>query len=278
MKSVLRFSSHFLTNQLAWYGYTNADAVVAGRVLGKIALGEYTLAWTIICAPGDKILAIFGRVMPMVLAKVQEDKQALRRYFFLFTEVLTFLIVPATLGLGLIARDFILIVFGSKWASAVVPLQLLCGFMAIHIIAAPTDRLLQATGDARFPARCRFIMLLVLPTAFYLSGTHWGTIGIAAMWIVVYPALLMPMFARVFRKLGVTIRDYISVVGPTLVSAVCMALAVLTLRAFAPPVWSLPIRFTFEVICGAAAFAIAAFSIQRRRLGVLIDFARAIRT
>ena len=63
IKPAIAFSSHFLTNQLAWYGYTNADFVVAGRILGKIALGEYTLAWTIVCAPGDKILSIFGRVI-----------------------------------------------------------------------------------------------------------------------------------------------------------------------------------------------------------------------
>jgi O-antigen/teichoic acid export membrane protein len=277
VKSTLNFSSHFLTNQLAWYGYSNADFVVAGRILGKLALGQYNLAWTIVCAPGDKILSIFGRVMPMVLANVQRDLQALRRYFLLFTEVLAILIIPVSVGLFLVADDFVVLVFGAKWAAAVVPLQLLSFYMAIHVVAAPTDHLLQSTGDARFPARCRFVMLAILPVAFYLSGNHWGTAGIAAMWLVVYPVLLIPIFAKTFRKLGISVRDYAATIGPTLISAALMVLVVLAIRASAPAAWPLSSRFALQVLSGVAAFSVAALFIQRRRLAVLAEFVRNIR-
>jgi PST family polysaccharide transporter len=277
LKSTLTFSSHFLTNQLAWYGYTNADFVVAGRILGNFALGQYNLAWMIICAPGDKILSIFGRVMPMVLANVQRDTQALRRYFLLFTEVLGILIIPVSAGLALVAHDFVTLVFGAKWAAAVVPLQLLAFYMAIHVVAAPTDHLLQSTGEARFPARCRFVMLVILPTAFYLSGTRWGTSGIAAIWLLVYPLLLVPLFARTFRKLGITVRDYAATIGPTLLSAALMVVVVLAVRATAPAAWPLVSRFALQVIGGAAAFSVAVLFIQRRRVAVLADFVRTIR-
>ena len=276
LKATLKFSSHFLTNQLAWYGYTNADFVVAGRILGKIALGEYNLAWNIICAPGDKIMSIFGRVMPMVLANVQRDVHALRRYFLLFTEALGILIIPTAVGLALVARDFVLLVFGAKWAAAVLPLQLLCIFMAIHILGTPTDRLLQSIGQASFPARCRFVMLVALPAAFYLSGSRWGTSGIAAMWIVVYPLLLIPMFIRAFRSIGITLREYAVTLAPTLLSAALMVLAVLGVQALSIP--TLAARFSTEVASGAAAFIGSALLIQRRRIRVLTDFVRAVRT
>src|SRR5256712_686008 len=278
VKSTLTFSSHFLTNQLAWYGYTNADFIVAGRILGKLALGEYTLAWTIVSAPGAKIMSIFGRVMPMVLANVQRDVLALRRYFLLFTEALAILIVPPSVGLAIVADDFVLLVFGAKWAAAAVPLQLLCFYMAIHIVGTATDRLLQSTGQASFPARCRFVMLVILPTVFYLSGIRWGRVGIAAMWVLVYPLLLIPMFARAFRTVGITVRDYTATVGPTLLSTALMVLVVLVVRAVAPAAWPLPSRFALQVVSGAAAFIVAALFIQRRRLGVLADFRGAIRT
>jgi O-antigen/teichoic acid export membrane protein len=277
LKPALKFSSHFLTGQLAWYGYTNADFVVAGRVLGRIALGEYTLAWTLICAPGDKIMAVFGRVMPIVLANVQRDSQALRRYFLLFSEVLAMLIVPASVGLALVARDFVLLVFGAKWAAAVVPLQLLCFFMAFHILGTPADRLLQATGQASFTARCRFVMLAILPLAFYFAGIRGGTVGIAAIWLAVYPFLLVPMYVRVFRTLGISLRDYFACVGPALLSAALMAVVVATIRLLASERWPLAFRFSLETACGAAAFIAAALLIQRKRLGLLADLLRAIR-
>src|SRR5438093_2651240 len=274
LKSTLKFSVHFLTSQLAWYGYTNADFVVAGRVLGKVALGEYTLAWTIISAPGEKIMAIFGRVMPMVLANVQRDTQALRRYFLLFTEVLAILIVPAAVGLALVANDFVLLVFGAKWAAAVAPLQLLCLYMAMHILVTPADRLLQATGRANFAARCGFLLLAVLPVAFYFGGRQWGTSGIAAMWVIVYPFLLIPLYARAFRILGIGVSEYLTAIGPTVLSTAVMALVVFAVRTVSLP---LALRFTFEVACGAAAFVMVGLLIQRRRLSVLADFVRTIR-
>src|SRR5204863_5675842 len=140
------------------------------------------------------------------------------------------LIIPASAGLALVAHDFVMLVFGAKWAAAVFPLQLLAFYMAIHVVAAPTDHLLQSTGEARFPARCRFVMLVILPTAFYFSGTRWGTSGIAAVWLLLYPLLLIPLFARTFRKLGISVRDYAATIGPTLLSAALMVAVVLTVR------------------------------------------------
>src|SRR6266568_1771985 len=114
-------------------------------------------------------------------------------------------------------------------------------------------------------------MLVILPTAFYLSGTRWGTSGIAAIWILVYPLLLIPMFARTFRRLGISVRDYTATVAPTLFSAALMVLVVLGVRAVAPGEWSLSSRFALQIVSGAAAFLLAMLFIQRRRLGVLAD-------
>jgi len=278
LKSTLAFSSHFLMGQLAWYGYSNADFVVAGRVLGGTALGQYTLAWTLTSAPADKIMAVFGRVMPTMLAAVQRDSAALKRYFFLFTETLGILIVPASAGLALVAPDFVLLVFGSKWAAAVVPLQLLCFYTAIHILGTVTTPVLQVTGQASFPARCGVVTLAILPPAFFISGSHWGTVGIAAIWLSIYPLFLVPVYLRVFRTLEIRLRDYLECLRPTLVSVALMAIVVLTIRTLMSSAWPLAIRFTAQVASGAAAFVAAALFIQRRRLTALADFLRTIRS
>ena len=278
LKSTLGFSANFLVGQLAWYGYSNADFVVAGRVLGKIALGEYTLAWTLTSAPADKIMAVFGRLMPTMLAAAQRDIDALRRYFLLFTEALAILIVPTSVGLALVAPDFVLLVFGAKWAAAVVPLQLLCAYTAIHILGTPTTPVLQVTGQASFPARCGVATLLLLPPAFYFAGSRWGTIGVATIWLSVYPLVLIPVFFKTFRTLRIGIRDYVAALTPTLMSAAAMAAIVLTIQHSAPSTWSLAARFSFEVVSGAAVFIGAALFLQKRRLSALADFVRTIRS
>ncbi|HEV8657044.1 MAG TPA: lipopolysaccharide biosynthesis protein, partial [Thermoanaerobaculia bacterium] len=274
----LTFSSHFLAAQLAYYGYMNADFVVAGRVLGKIALGEYTLAWNLTSALGDKIMAIFGRVMPTMLAAVQRDVETLRRYFLLYTEALSILIIPGSVGLSLVARDFILLVFGAKWSAAVVPAQLLCLYTAIRIPAIPTMPVLQVTRQASFPARWCFATLAILTPLFCVAGSRWGTVGIAAIWLSVYPLLLVPVYMRVSRTVGISLRDYAACVGPTLVSVAFMTLIVLATRALTPASGSLAFRFSLEVAAGAASFVGAGLFFYRKRLGVLTEFVRTLRS
>ncbi len=278
LKSTLTFSSHFLMGQLAWYGYSNADFLIAGRVLGRVALGEYSLAWTLTNTPGDKIMSIFGRLMPTMFAAVQRDVEALRRYFFLFTEALAILIVPMSVGLALVARDFVLLVFGVKWSAAIVPLQLLCCYSSIHLLAVPLAPVLQVKGQASFPMRMAFYALAILPPAFYFSGVRWGTVGVAAIWLAVYPLILLPIYARVFSTLEIGLGEYFARLGPTILSAAVMTVVVMSIRMLAPSAWPLAMRFGLQVACGAAAFVASALFIQRRRLGLLADFLRTIRS
>jgi PST family polysaccharide transporter len=277
LKSALTFSSQLIMGQLAWYGYSNADFLVAGRVLGKIALGEYTLAWTITGTPGDKIMNVFGRIMPAMFAAVKHDIEALRRYFFLFTEALAILIVPASVGLLLVARDLVLLVFGAKWSAAIIPLQLLACYSSIHLLATPLTPALQVTGQASYPMRWAFYAIVFLPLGFYFSGLRWGTAGIAAMWLVVYPLILVPIYARAFKTLGIRIREYLTCLWPTLGAVAFMTVIVVMLRMLLPSTWPLALRFSLQVSSGAASFAAMGFLLQRRRLGVLADFLRAIR-
>lgn len=278
LQSTLTFSSKLLMGQVAWYGYSNADFLMAGRVLGRVALGEYTLAWTLTSTPGEKIMSIFGRVMPTMFAAVQRDVAALRRYFLLFTEALAILIVPASVGLALVAPDFVLLVFGAKWAAAIVPLQVLCCYASIHILATPLTPVLQVKGQAGFPMRMGFYALAILPPAFYFSGARWGTVGIAAIWLVVYPLILVPIYARTFRTLGIGVGDYLTCIGPTVFSAAFMTAVVLAMQTLAPSAWPVALRFGLQVASGAAAFAAAGLFLHRRRLGVLTDFLRTIRS
>jgi O-antigen/teichoic acid export membrane protein len=278
LKPTLTFSSQLLLGSLAWYGYSNADFLVAGRVLGRTALGEYTLAWTMSTTPGDKIMSMFGGVMPTMFAAVKHDVHALRRYFFLFSEGMANLVVPMALGLALVAHDFVLLAFGAKWSAAILPLQLLCCYLPIHMLSVLLAPVLQVQGDAKYPMRLGLYTLATLPPAFYLAGTRWGTVGIAAVWLAVYPLILLPVFARVFRTLGIRVTEYFAHLRPILGSAAVMSVVVLTIRALLPRDWPLALLFSIQVASGAAAYVAATLFLQKERLKVLTDFFRAARS
>jgi hypothetical protein len=86
------------------------------------------------------------------------------------------------------------------------------------------------------------------------------------------------MFARAFRTIGIGLREYVATLSPTLCSTAVMVAAVMTIRAVAPASWPLAARFAAQVVIGASAFFAAALLIQRRRLTVLADFVRTVRS
>src|SRR5579862_5568383 len=63
-----------------------SDSVVIGRTLGESPLGAYGLASNLASTPSDKIGALIMRVTGPLFARVQHDKDLLRRYFLIFTE------------------------------------------------------------------------------------------------------------------------------------------------------------------------------------------------
>jgi len=99
----LKFSRQVILSRVTWYAYENADFAVAGRVLGGVELGNYTVAWNISSAPLEKIANLVTGVTPAYFSAVQTDKSELRRYLLRLTEILSFVTVPASIGLALVA-------------------------------------------------------------------------------------------------------------------------------------------------------------------------------
>jgi len=174
-----------------------------------------------------------------------------------------------------VAHDVVLLLFGPKWSAAVVPAELLSVYTAIHIPAIPTMPLLQVTGQASYPPRWGFVTLAALVPLFYAAGSRWGTVGIAGVWLSVYPILLTPVYARVFKTLGIGLRAYLSCVTPTLVAVAFMAVVVVLVRLSSVS-WPLAVRCATEIASGVLAFVIAGFFCYRSRRAILADFLRTV--
>src|SRR5262245_5130906 len=93
----ITFGSHLLLSRIAWYGYSNIDSTLVGRVLGKAALGAYTLSLTFATIPVTEVSFLVGRVVPGVFSTVQGERRGLRRYFLMLTEAISYVTLPATL-------------------------------------------------------------------------------------------------------------------------------------------------------------------------------------
>jgi len=269
LRRELTFSRQAIVSRVAWYAYENADFGVAGRVLGEVPLGNYTIAWTISSAPLEKIANLVMGVTPAYFSAIQADKGELRRYLLRLTEILSFITVPASIGLALVADYLVPAFLGPKWTGVIAPLRLLGLFVATRSITTFLPNLLTAIGDTAFVMRAMIGSAITMPCAFVI-GSKWGTTGIAAAWLLAYPIIIAPVYYRVFQKTNTTVREYVSVLVPSINASIFMSIVVLGIRAVIPGNLSSMLGLLFLALGGSLAYCAALFAFYRQRVSHLM--------
>jgi O-antigen/teichoic acid export membrane protein len=272
----VNLSWQVLMARLTWILYSDADFLVAGRVLGTAALGAYTFAWNLATLPVEKVTALVGQVTPAFFSANQTDYNALRRYLLSLTEAVSLVAFPATIGLGLVAPEFIALFLGNRWSDAVAPLEVLAFYGSIRTVSALLGPLLTALRETRFLMWTNIAAAVLMPLLFYV-GSRWGPLGIACGWLVGYPLVALPLYRKVFRRLGMPFRDYLVAIRPALDASLVMIFVVLALKWVIPAEWPLYLRFGIEVVAGAGTYFIVLLVLHIDRLRAFIDFCRRLR-
>jgi O-antigen/teichoic acid export membrane protein len=276
IREPLVFSWHLVVGTLGWYVYDNSDFLVAGRVLGPPPLGAYTLAWTLAHAPVDKLTVVVNRVTPSIFSAAQHDFSALRRYLGTITEGLALIVFPATLGMALVANEFVRVALGLKWVGVVLPLELLAVHAVIRSNVILLVPFLNAIRETRFVMWNSLAALIILPASFYFCS-RWGTGGIAGVWVFVYPLVQIPFYWRLFRRINMSIAEYLQSLWPAISGCTLMAIAVELFKRSRNPAWPLYFDLTLEILIGGIVYAIALVLMHRKRLRAFLGLIKNLR-
>lgn len=265
LKHAITLSSNVVIARLCWYASANADFLVAGRILGKAALGFYTVGWTLASIPVDKVTALVGQVTPAFFSAVQRDSTAIRRYFLRITEGIALITFPVSLGLALVARDFVLVVLGSKWEATIAPLQLLAAYAAFRSITPLLHQVLLSIRDSKFVMWNMVAAAVLMPTSFYFCGQRWGTVGLAMAWVLGDPLIIFPSYWRVFSKIELSPKAYFVALWPALSGTGLMAAVVLAVGAFSGSEWTAGLRLAAQIGAGVTSYGLACLVLHRER-------------
>jgi teichuronic acid exporter len=271
----LRFSSHMLASSVAWYIYSNSDFMAAGRMLGQSALGAYTFAWTLASAPVDKISKLVNRVMPSYFAAAHQENEtsALRTYLLTLAEVVSVVVLPMSVGLAIVADQFLHVVLGAKWGAAVGPLRILLGYAVIRALTNILGPLLNAKRQTSFTMWTNIAAAIYFPVGF-LIGATWGTNGIATTWVLLYPVLAIPLFVRTFREIELPWLQFLNALRPAFSCGLLMAFALLMARGFLPLGWSELLRLILEILTGIVVYVCSLLALHPENIRRLYHIVR----
>jgi lipopolysaccharide exporter len=172
--SLLRFGGAITGVDVLSSVLSNADYVVVGKVLGAASLGVYTLAFRLPELAIINVANVAGEVLFPTYANV--DRRALEHTYLVSLRYMLILCLPLAVGIVLLADPLIHVAFGDKWASAVVPMQLIAAYAFAVTVGIPAGVAYKAVGRADILLKLaipRTVLFLTLLAILVNRGLTW---------------------------------------------------------------------------------------------------------
>src|ERR1035437_10103026 len=259
----MKFGMEVALSRIAFTAYSQADGLIIGRMLGDSALGAYQMAMTVASAPAEKIGMLIMRVAGPLFARIQEDRNLVRRYFLFIADALALSIFPLVFGLAVVAPEMVHVVLTDKWQAAILPLQWLAIFTALRTMNGLMTQVLTSLRFTTYSLWISILSFVVVPVSVFIGGGG-GAAVVAATWILTAPLLMLPPALKLFREINCTIWDYARILAPALVGSTAMVGGVLVLKQWTLPGAWLPIwRLAIEVTAGGVIYGGILFGFYR---------------
>ncbi len=265
IKEMFNFGLKVAIARFLWYVYTNSDFLMAGKLLGKTALGYYSLAFQFASIPLDKIVSLVTQVAFPVFSEIQDDAERLKRYFIKMVRVVAFITFPIFCGIALTADDAVILFLTEKWRLTILPLKVLCivsTLRAIYTINAP---LVMAKGKPAIAVLNHLIFAIFLSIAFYI-GSFYGLDGLAYSWLIVFPFLFLITTYISLKTIGLSMMEYFKELRHIFIGSLFMAASVIIIQGtFLAGLGHLD-RIIGASLTGAAAYLLYYFIFNREML------------
>jgi PST family polysaccharide transporter len=249
------FGAYVTGARFLGYGVGNFDNLIVGRMLGSIALGYYGLAYRLVLFPLQRVADAVALVGFPALARVQHDRDALRRIYLRAIQSVVLVCMPATIGIAVAAPALVRVIFGERWLPAIATMEILAMAGPTMALTRINGAVLQAAGKPKWDFVLNGIDFVLFLTGF-LVGAHYGVAGVAVGFLIARYVGLPGNMLAVTSVIELPVRSLIRVVAPVVGATALLAAAGLGVR-FGLPTLAPLAQLVAITAAGAAAYAAA---------------------
>jgi len=252
--SLLRFGMPVTALGLLSFLEFGVPTAVIGRRLGNEDLGLYSLAFRLPELLLLNLCIVIGEVLFSALSRVQGDRQVLASRYLSAVGAVVALTAPLGLGIAVVARDLIVVVYGSRYEEGADVLAVLAVYTVLYSAGFNSGDVYKAIGRPMILTYLSIVSLLVLGPTVWIAAGH-STVAVAAALLcfeMVHLAVRVGLVAWVI-KLPVR-RQLCAYRGP-MVAAVLMALVVGTV-GWILPAWPAGVRLALLVPLGGLVYLV----------------------
>lgn len=225
-QNLFGFGSKILLSSLIHTIYVNLYNIVIGKLFSAKQLGFFNKAEQVGLLPSSNFAGVLSRVAYPILAEMQDDNVKLKVAYEKFLRLSCFVVFPLMIGLCVLAKPSIQLMFGEKWLETALFLQILCvGFMFDPICSINVN-VLYVKGRSDLVLKLE-IVKKTIAILILACSIPFGVIGICcgrAFYGIVSTFLNM-IYTK--RMINVSVFDQIKIIIPQLFLAILMGIVVL---------------------------------------------------
>ncbi|NKI73888.1 MOP flippase family protein [Dickeya sp. CFBP 2040] len=261
LKSIFGFSSNLTMFNLINYFSRNADSMIIGHYLSAAVLGAYTLAYRIMLFPTQSLTFVISRALFPILSQYQDDPEKIREVYYKIIYWILFFVMPLMLGLAVLNKEFIFLVFGEKWRLTADILVWLAPTAIIQAILNPSGTIFMSRG------RTDILMFLgvfstILQVSAFIVGFQYGIIVFSKFYFLSNAINFFPVLYFIRYVIHFSVLILIKKVMPIFISSLMMVLVVFFFSQYSISHLDMLYRLIFSVFIGVFIYGVMMFLVD----------------
>lgn len=226
-RDLMQFSSWLLINNvLAFLVQRSADFFI-GRYAGPQSLGTYNVAYEISNLPTTELVFPVARAAFPAYSRMSRETGELARGYVDLLSVILVLIVPAGIGIAVIADPLVRILLGEKWVEAIPLIQILAIFGLLRASISNSSSVFLALGRPDLMVALTTFQVVLLGAGFLIFVPSGGAIYAAYVALSAACVQVPLVLYLLMRSLRFRFKDLLDIGWRPLLSGTAMALGVL---------------------------------------------------
>jgi O-antigen/teichoic acid export membrane protein len=250
-----RFGSHATAINVSNWLTSSLDNMAVAWFFGTTTLGLYSVAYTLVRTPADRVVTSLQNVLFPASVLVREDKERLAKGCIATIDAVFILTAPAFCAVAVLAGTIVQALYGNSWYKAALVLPPLAVSMIFHCLTVITSALLWGIGGVKRDMRLQWCSAALLLVAVIIAAR---SSFVAVAWVVLPVTVIRAVWGLValaaIAGIGVRrmLRGFAS--GAVLVTLVTPALTIIDLYLRSEMVSALA-RLICEMCAGGGLWA-----------------------
>ncbi|MHA7093090.1 MULTISPECIES: lipopolysaccharide biosynthesis protein [Priestia] len=229
VKDILPYSNRVLGIQIFNYFNSNLDYIVIGKILGSTSLGYYSLAYNWGYLVRGYISGAVARVAFPEISANQKNNIKVEQILTMLFDKVSFFVFPITMGLFVVAPEFISGIYGDQWSQSTPILRILLISGIIGAFGSIGSMLLKAIGKPEIELKVSIVSLIVFVMCI-VPATRYGIIGVCYSVLFSISLIFLVRSILIIKILKSSLKTYFYSFGLNIFSTLCMMIVVFIVK------------------------------------------------